>query len=182
MIVFIFGPTGAGKTEIISRLIERRKLLYVTSQMTRPLRPGETDKEYISESLFTEREAAGDFIWTSQLFGYRYGTPRNLVKEALSSPISTHVLDFPIESIAQIEDLDGYKIGILIMPPSKEVLIARLKVCNRQYRIDKALEQFDKYRNAIVCGLSSIINGRVIVNEDLEVTYANVIGILSRTW
>ena len=65
------------------------------------------------------------------------------------------------------------------MPPSKEVLIARLKAASREYRVDMALEQYENYRKDILSGLPDLIDGRVVVNIDIETAYAEVERILT---
>lgn len=178
MLVLLFGPTGAGKSAVIKLLVERTGLTYIRPQMTRPPRPGENDKEFVSESNFSQRERLGEFIWVNKLFGFSYGTPRKIVETSLLTPNLSHLLDFPIEGIDQVDHLDGYKAGILIMPPSKEILIDRLNIANRQDRISQATEQYDNYKQLAILGYSSLIDNRIIINLDIEDTYKQAVQIL----
>jgi guanylate kinase len=174
MLILLFGPTGAGKSEIVKRLVERRGLVYITPQTTRPLRAGERDKTFVSEEVFEARDAAGQFVLVTRLFGNRYGTPRDLVREALASSAPTHVLDFPIEAVDQITSLGGYQLGILIMPPSGDELVKRLIKAKRTDRVREGMDQLSRYEAAIAAGLPEVIGRRVVINDEIDATYEAV--------
>ena len=56
------------------------------SATTRPQRPGETegaDYHFVDDDEFDRLVAAGEFVEWAPVFGYRYGTPKAPVKQAL---------------------------------------------------------------------------------------------------
>ena len=168
MLILVFGPTGAGKSTLIRKLVNLMGLTYVIPQMTRTLRPGEQDREPVRKALFAERQAAGQYIWVNSIFGVRYGTPRRPTILALRDSVPSHVLDFPLENIEKVENLSGHKAGIVIMPPSKEALISRLVKANRKVRIKAALEQYGFYIATLSAGSPTLIGDRIIVNNDID--------------
>src|ERR1700756_2752367 len=79
-LIVISGPSGAGKTTIARRLVERRpKLVASVSATTRPPRRGEqdgVDYHFLSPEEFERKRMAGEFLECFEVFGlgYWYGT------------------------------------------------------------------------------------------------------------
>lgn len=76
------GPSGVGKTTIVTALRDKQLLEVVPSWTTRPPRPGEDDNSaehiFISEEEFDQKSSEGFFIDEVTMFGlpYRYGLPK----------------------------------------------------------------------------------------------------------
>ena len=71
-------PSGAGKTSISKKLLQKdRKLALSISCTTRPRRKGEVNKKdyiFISDEEFKKQINKGKFVEQALVFGYRYGT------------------------------------------------------------------------------------------------------------
>lgn len=179
MLILIFGPTGAGKTEIIRRLEAGVGLRYIRPDVTRALRDGEADKRAVTEVEFARARSSGEYIWVNHLFGIDYGTPRGPVLEAVRDPSPSHLLDFPLERMEELEECEGHKVGIAILPPSNEVLCERLRRAGREDRIAAALEQMEYYKTRLGSKGTPLVGDRVVVNAELERAFGAVRGIIS---
>jgi len=90
MILTITGPSASGKTSLARALrVRRPEINLLKSTTTRTPRPSDMpgEYEYVTESEFTEIEQSGDFIWTVEVHGNRYGTRKSGIDEAASSGI-----------------------------------------------------------------------------------------------
>jgi len=82
--VFVFsGPGGAGKTTLVERLFNKKKVranfIKSISATTRGKRPGEADgKDYLflAKTDFLKKKKAGYFLETEKVLENHYGTPR----------------------------------------------------------------------------------------------------------
>ena len=76
--IVLSSPSGAGKTSISKRLLQKdRKLALSISCTTRPRRKGEVNKKdyiFISDEYFKKQIKKGKFLEQASVFGYRYGT------------------------------------------------------------------------------------------------------------
>src|SRR5260370_21988359 len=75
----ISAPSGAGKTTLVEALRQTSNFLYSVSCTTRAPRAGEIegeDYQFLSDSDFRARVAAGDFLEHAQVHGDFYGTLR----------------------------------------------------------------------------------------------------------
>src|SRR5688572_19716208 len=83
----VSGPSGAGKTTLISRVREQLKpigvrLYFSVSHTTRPARAGEQDGTnyyYVSEESFTGMADRGEFLEFAHVHAHRYGTSKGEV-------------------------------------------------------------------------------------------------------
>ena len=87
-LLVLSSPSGAGKTTITHRLIERDPSLTLSvSVTTRPARPGEVagrDYWFIDRAHFDDMAARGELLEHATVFGNSYGTPRRPIEEALA--------------------------------------------------------------------------------------------------
>jgi len=174
LLILLFGPTGTGKTELIRLLTSRTSIRPVIPDMTRPLRVGESDKTSISDGLFARRQAEGYYILVNTMFGgNRYGTPRAVVVAALAAPEPSHIVDFPLEELGKAQSLNGFKRGVVVMPPSEEELVNRLHASKRVERVPAAVQQYADHLRAMDEGLPDLVEG-IVVNADLEEAYSRL--------
>jgi guanylate kinase len=170
MLLFVFGPTGVGKTEIMRCLVRTDALRYISPDTTRSLRFEETDKRYVSDATFDERLARGEYAWVTHLFNARYGTPRVAVEEALNQLNPSHVLDFPLGRLEEALACSGYNDFIVLMPASVDALLARLENAGRCERATEAKRELAAYQDAIDTGPLRGKTDRVFINDDITQT------------
>lgn len=126
--LLLLGPSGAGKSTIIQELRHQSpQIVYISPYMTRPLRPGETDKISVSDERMDEMVAAGQLVTVNTLFGgIRYGTPRAPIVQALRAG-DYPVLDWPVKRMAIMhEAFPNQLYTVYIAPPSLKVLYTRI--------------------------------------------------------
>lgn len=131
-LIIISSPSGGGKGTLIT---EVRGLLpdlgYSCSHTTRPKRFGEEEgREYffITEAEFRQRIEAGDFLEYANVHGHLYGTSIAESRKVFNSGRDL-IVEVDVQGALQImdkEELAGSRISIFILPPSFEVLRARL--------------------------------------------------------
>jgi guanylate kinase len=99
------------------------------SYTTRAPRPQEQDgREYhfVSPQGFAERVAAGEFLEWAQVHGQCYGTSRRQVEAMAEAGIDV-LLAIDVQGAAQIRASGVDAVFIFLIPPSWEVLVARLQ-------------------------------------------------------
>ena len=83
----ISGPSGVGKSTVLSALLEKRKNLYFSvSATTRDPRPGELDGiqyHFMDAESFRKWIAMDQFLEYAEYVGNFYGTPKRFVDEAM---------------------------------------------------------------------------------------------------
>ncbi len=132
-IIFISGPSGAGKGTIIDALRERHEdWVFPPSCTTRDPRPGEIEGEtyyYISKEEFRRRIEEGLFLEHAEVHGGNfYGTLKSPLIEGVESG---HIVirEFDVQGFEAAREIlpREYYTSIFIDPPSEEILIERIK-------------------------------------------------------
>ncbi len=172
-------PSGAGKTTIAGRLLEREKGLTMSvSATTRPPRPGETDgKDYrfVDEEAFERMVGAGEFLEHARVFGNRYGTPRQPVEAALAAGRDV-LFDVDWQGTQQLSaNARDDVVSVFILPPSTAELEKRLR--------ERAQDSPEVVRARMSTAASEMSHWReyqyIIVNRDVEKSVASVQAILT---
>ena len=126
----VTAPSGAGKTSLVRELLRSDSQVKLSvSYTTRPPRPGEVDgKDYhfVGEPVFLEMLGRGDFLESAQVYGNRYGTSQPWIESAMRSGTDI-LLEIDWQGAAQVRKIFPRAVGIFILPPSLEALLARLK-------------------------------------------------------
>jgi guanylate kinase len=125
----IAAPSGAGKTSLVSALLESLPELQVSiSHTTREKRPNEQDGVnyfFVDEQTFMQKKASGDFLESANVFGNFYGTCKKWVQEALNQGIDV-ILEIDWQGARIVRDSMPDTIGIFVLPPSMQALRERL--------------------------------------------------------
>ncbi len=167
-------PSGAGKTTIARRLLEREKGLTMSvSATTRPPRPGETDgKDYrfVDEEAFERMVGAGEFLEHARVFGNRYGTPRQPVEAALAAGRDV-LFDVDWQGTQQLSANAGDDVvSVFILPPSTAELEKRLR--------ERAQDSADVVRARMSRASSEMSHWAeydyIVVNRDIDDSVARV--------
>ena len=126
----ISGPAGAGKTEIVKKLIERHPDVRLSvSCTTRAPRPGEKDGvnyHFVTEERFRELIDEGAFYEWAHVHQNHYGTLKQTVQQELDMGHDL-VLEIDVQGCLQAMAQDPDVTGIFVCPPSRENLEKRLR-------------------------------------------------------
>ncbi len=178
LMLVLSSPSGAGKTTISRKLLERDgNLTLSVSATTRPMRPGETegvDYLFVDRPRFDAMVAEGAFLEHATVFEHCYGTPRAAVEAALAEGRDVlYVFDWQgAQLVAEKarEDL----VGVFILPPSTGELERRLRARAQdpdavvRGRMAKAADEMSHWAEY----------DYIVVNEDVEKSVAAVQSIL----
>ena len=128
--VVLSSPSGAGKTSISKKLLQKdKKLALSISCTTRPRRKGEVNKKdyiFISDEDFKKQIKKGKFLEQASVFGYRYGTLSQTVSNFFQKKRDV-LFDIDWQGYQQLKQSGMDVVGIFILPPNKKELIRRLK-------------------------------------------------------
>ena len=133
-ILFVLSaPSGAGKTTLVDALRKTSEFVYSVSCTTRPARTGEADGQdyqFLTESEFTARVKAGEFLEHAQVHGHHYGTLLRPIVEHLKSGRDV-LIDIDTQGAATIRNSKDKFVrdslaDVFIMPPDVEELRRRL--------------------------------------------------------
>lgn len=122
LFVLLLGPSATGKSTIIAKMNEQSQdceFEYVKPMMTRPNRPGETDKIHVSDDEFDQLEQAGEFVVVNGLYGVRYGTPLKGILEPLQRG-NVPILDYPLGTVHALKRPEYDTLNFYIYPSSIE--------------------------------------------------------------
>jgi guanylate kinase len=126
----IAAPSGAGKTSLVKALLQRElQLMLSISHTTRPAREGERDGIdyfFVDASKFEALRAAGTFVETANVYGKLYGTSREWLESQLSDGRDV-ILEIDWQGAQQVKAKFPQAVMIYILPPSMQVLEARIK-------------------------------------------------------
>ncbi len=172
-------PSGAGKTTIARRLLEREKALTMSvSATTRPPRPDEidgTDYRFVDEDAFERMVGAGEFLEHARVFGNRYGTPRQPVEAALAAGRDV-LFDVDWQGTQQLSANAGDDVvSVFILPPSTAELEKRLR--------ERAQDSAEVVRARMSRASSEMSHWAeydyIVVNRDVDDSVARVEAILT---
>jgi guanylate kinase len=178
-LLVLSSPSGAGKTTITRRLIERDPGLSLSvSVTTRPRRGGEVegrDYFFIDRRRFDEMVARGELLEHATVFGNCYGTPRGPIDKALAAGRDV-VGDLDWQGAQQLAaSVPHDLVSVFVLPPSLVALAARLRaraqdsdtvVAARLAKSGEEMSHWSEY-------------DYVIVNRDIEQSVAQVQSIVT---
>ncbi|WP_130538399.1 guanylate kinase [Thiomicrorhabdus indica] len=125
----ISAPSGAGKTSLVSQLIELDSHIVVSvSSTTRPMRTGEqngVNYHFLTVEEFEVKIAENDFLEHAKVFDNYYGTSKSSVEEQLRKGKDV-ILEIDYQGAQQVRKIMPEATSIFILPPSKEELKRRL--------------------------------------------------------
>lgn len=165
--IVLSAPSGGGKTTIARKLLGwRTDVGYSVSCTTRAPREGEqdgVDYHFLSRHEFDVKAAHGEFAEWAEVHGNRYGTLRSAVREVLDG--GKHVMmDIDVQGARQLTAAFPESLTIFIIPPTVDVLVARLM--GRKSESAEALAL--RLRNARLELLDAERYQHVVVNDQLE--------------
>lgn len=132
VILTVTGASGVGKTTIVRELLAKDPALRViSSTTTRSPRPTDIPGEYryVPENEFHALEVAGDFLWTVSVHGFRYGTRKSDIDEALGRDEDIFLIILIPERVATLKSYAprGQVVPLYIAGPAPNILAQRLR-------------------------------------------------------
>ena len=131
LIIVISSPSGAGKTSVCKKLIERDPNICLSiSDTTRYPRDNEkdgVDYNFIKEDDFKERIKDGLYVEYANVFGNFYGSKRQNIIDIFERHKDV-LFDIDWQGAEQLRNSSFSNIiSIFIIPPSKDAIYQRLK-------------------------------------------------------
>jgi guanylate kinase len=179
LLIVLSSPSGAGKSTISRMLLDADGQVTMSiSATTRPMRPGEeegVDYHFVDDGEFDRMIEAGEFVEWAHVFGYRYGTPKAPVKQALRKVSDSH-FDIVWQGARHLEPVFGeHLVTIFLLPPTMAELEHRLHtrgqdseevIADRMRRAADEIDHWAEYEY-------------VLVNRDMDACLAQVRAIVS---
>ena len=128
-LIIISSPSGGGKGTLIKEVLDVvPELAYSVSFTTRAPRFGEEEGRhyhFVSKQQFEDEINAGGFIEYAEVHGNYYGTSRSQIDRFMAEGKDV-ILEIDVQGADWVRKRDPDALNIFIMPPSFEVLRARL--------------------------------------------------------
>ena len=126
----ISAPSGAGKTSLITKLLEGLDdAEMAVSHTTRAKRDGEVDGKhyhFVTADQFLAGIGSDEFLEHAHVFSHHYGTSKKAVEDITSKGIDV-ILEIDWQGAQQVRKLMPEAKSIFILPPSKTELENRLR-------------------------------------------------------
>jgi guanylate kinase len=179
--IFVFSaPSGAGKSTILSYLAEAVPgLVYSVSATTRKPRAGEIDGVhyfFMTAEEFEAKAAKGEFAEWERVHGNCYGTPRAFI-DSVTAGGRHIIMDIDVFGKKKFDMAYPEAVGILIAPPSMEVLEARLRARGTDDEATIRL-RLENARAEMAFARSEGKYEHEIVNDDLETAKADTVALI----
>lgn len=154
-LLFVFtGTSGSGRKTVAHRLGGELGWRHVMSCTTRPPRRAERsdrDYHYLAAGEFAAEEAAGAFIQTVEIDGFRYGTRRRELEEALAGDAHAYMI-LNREGAEAMKRLYGDRVIRLFLYVDKRTVRERLEAKGTDFDIiERYLDHYTEevmYRSA----------------------------------
>jgi guanylate kinase len=179
IMLVLSSPSGAGKTTISRRLLERdQNLTMSVSVTTRRKRPGEAagrDYHFIKPTEFNLMINRQELLEHAKVFGHYYGTPRKPVDDALTEGRDV-LFDIDWQGTQQLaQSARADLVSVFVLPPSTGELQRRLErraqdppevVAERMAKAADEMSHWAEY-------------DYIVVNRDIDLSVASVEAILA---
>ena len=174
----VSAPSGAGKTSLVTALLEQVDTLRVSvSHTTRPMRQGETDGvnyHFISREQFLQQVSEGDFLEHAEVFGNLYGTSQSTVEGTLAAGHDL-ILEIDWQGAQQVRRALPHARSIFILPPSREALQQRLS--NRGQDSDEVIQ--GRMAQAVAEMSHYVEYDYIVINDDFQVALNELRAIIT---
>ena len=166
-LIVVSAPSGAGKSSLAERVLKRLSdLRFSISYTTREPRGTERDGidyYFVTEDEFRAMRERDEFLECAEVHGHLYGTHQKPIEELLAHGFDV-MLDIDVQGAEQVRRRVPEAILVFILPPSSEVLEARLRARNLNAPAD--IER--RLRNAAIEVQLYERFDYVVVNDDLD--------------
>lgn len=172
-LIIISSPSGGGKGTLIKRVLQSvPNIGYSISFTTREMRVGEThgkDYFFVSRAEFEGLIVRGELLEYAEVHGNFYGTSVEQVKAQIEAGHDV-ILEIDVQGAANILARIPEVVSIFILPPSYEVLAARLearateKSDHLELRLHNSFGEVGRYNEFYY----------VVVNDEVEKATLNL--------
>jgi len=174
----IAAPSGAGKTTLVKKIVERNPdLRFSISYTTRKQRPNEEhgrDYFFVLEDEFLRLKAEGELLESALVFDNHYGTSRSQVEACLAAGRDV-ILEIDWQGARQVRRSMPECVSIFILPPSREELERRLRG-----RKTDSVEVIERRLRDAVSDMSHWDEfDHCIINDDLDQAVRELEGVLA---
>lgn len=155
-LIVLSGPSGVGKSTVISELLGQRQDIYFSvSFTTRAPRVGEAggvNYNFVERQEFQRMISAGELLEYAEYVGNYYGTSLKVIQDKLAQGTDV-LLDIEVQGAAKVRVKCPEAVLIFIIPPSFEELSRRLRGRNTDSeeviagRLQKAREEYKQIPN-----------------------------------
>ena len=176
--IVLSSPSGAGKTSLSRKLLEKNKNLFLSISFTtrppRPLEVNESDYFFVNDEKFIDMLNKDEFLEHAKVFDFYYGTPKKPVMNALKSGKDI-LFDIDWQGTQQLmNSVQDDLVKIFVLPPSAKELEKRLLKRNQdtdetvKSRMSKASDEISHYAEY----------DYIIINEDFDESLEKINSIL----
>ena len=173
----ISGPSGSGKDTVLKEIFKCcPEIAFSISSITRPMREGEVEGEkynFISRQKFEAMLENDELLEHNVFVGNFYGTPKAPVQKAIDEGRDM-IIEVDVNGAFQIKEKLPTSVSIFIMPPSLEVLRARLS--------GRGTENAEIIEKRLGEALSEIARAAeydyIVVNDVLEDAVSDAVSII----
>lgn len=139
LVMVVSGPSGVGKDAVIARIRERRYPVHVVvTATTRPMRAAErdgVDYVFLDAAAYDRTVAENGFLERAEVYGYRYGVPKDQVRDALASGLDV-IIKIDVQGAETIKRLNPEGVFVFLAPPSMDELERRLRERKSEAAVD----------------------------------------------
>ena len=176
--IVLSSPSGAGKTSLSRKLLEKNKNLFLSISFTtrppRPLEVNESDYFFVDDKKFIDMLNKDEFLEHAKVFDFYYGTPKKPVINALKSGKDI-LFDIDWQGTQQLmNSLQDDLVKIFVLPPSAKELEKRLLKRKQdtdetvKNRMSKASDEISHYAEY----------DYIIINKDFDESLEKINSIL----
>lgn len=166
-LIIISSPSGGGKGTLIREVLESLPDVgYSVSFTTRAPRLGEQDGKhyhFVTRERFEEAIASNEFLEFAEVHGKLYGTSATQTQSMTSTGMDV-ILEIDVQGAAKVREKVTDAVSIFILPPSFEVLKARLTARategsqDLELRLNNSIDEVRQYKDF----------DYVVVNDDVS--------------
>lgn len=166
ILYIVSAPSGAGKTTLCKQIVTSiAGVWHSISATTRKSRPGEEHgREYffIEEQSFHDMVRRDEFLEYAHVYGHWYGTPQGPLMDKIEQGVDV-LLEIDVQGALQIKKRFVDAVSIFILPPSMDILRARLqrRASDSQEEI---LRRLRKVKDEVRCAREY---SYIVQNDDL---------------
>ncbi len=167
ILFIVSAPSGAGKTTLCKQIVASISgVWHSISATTRKPRSGEEhEREYffIGEQVFHDMVRRDEFLEYAHVYNHWYGTPRGPLMDKIQQGVDV-LLEIDVQGALQIKKRFVDAVSIFILPPSMDILRARLQSRASDSQ-EEILHRLRKVKDEVWCVREY---SYIVRNENLE--------------